>query len=26
VLADLVLGNDPGIDLQPFRLDRFADD
>jgi sarcosine oxidase, subunit beta len=24
VLADLVLGRDPGIDLEPFRVDRFA--
>ena len=24
VLADLALGRDPGIDLGPFRVDRFA--
>lgn len=25
VLADLALGRDPGIDLEPFRVDRFSD-
>jgi glycine/D-amino acid oxidase-like deaminating enzyme len=24
VLADLALGRDPGIDLGPFRVDRFS--